>query len=174
MYLPNRTCMQPTALSPDLMALFLNAPQRFVDKLAVSGECVLWTAAKYPKGYGAFKIKSYTLVQAHRAAFEFYHQRPVAPGKILMHACDTPSCVNPLHLSEGTKADNNADMVAKNRQQKGSQHVYAVLTEAVVAQARARYASGETLTKMAQEYGVSVPTMHYAVSGKTWKSVKAS
>jgi hypothetical protein len=166
--------MQEAALSAHVLSLFANAPQRFVDKLAMSGECVVWTAAKYTKGYGAFKLKSYTLVQAHRAAFEFYHQRPVASGKILMHACDNPSCVNPLHLSEGTKADNNADMVAKNRQQKGARHAYAVLTEEIVAQARSRYENGETLTKMAAEYGVSVPTMHYAVSGKTWKSVKVS
>jgi hypothetical protein len=159
-------------LPAHVLELFVNAPLRFVSKLALSGDCVVWTAAKYPKGYGAFKLKSYTLVQAHRAAFEFYHGRPIANGKILMHSCDTPSCVNPLHLAEGTRADNNADMVCKNRQQKGSRHAYAVLNETAVRQARLRYANGETLTEMAKEFGVSVPTMHYAVSGKTWKSVQ--
>src|SRR5262245_17140536 len=32
-----------------------------------------------------------------------------------LHTCDTPSCINPDHLFEGTIGDNNRDKTAKGR-----------------------------------------------------------
>jgi hypothetical protein len=40
---------------------------------------------------------------------------PVPPGKIVRHTCDNPPCVNPLHLMNGTSADNSRDMVLRGR-----------------------------------------------------------
>jgi hypothetical protein len=37
---------------------------------------------------------------------------PIPDGMILCHRCDVKSCVNPDHLSLGTRADNNADTKA--------------------------------------------------------------
>lgn len=161
-----------TNLSPEIAALFANAPDRFLAKIRQDGDCVRWTAGKYPKGYGAFKPKSAKNTgQAHRWAYQ-WHYGSIPEGAILMHSCDQPDCVNPLHLTPGTRADNNRDMWAKRRHQHGSRHYFAKLDEAKVLEARARYAAGEKLEPLAAEYQVSPPTLWYAIRGRTWSHVK--
>lgn len=51
-------------------------------------------------------------VYVHRLAFYFEHGR--WPDNAL-HKCDNPPCCRPDHLWDGTKAENNRDMVAKGR-----------------------------------------------------------
>lgn len=57
--------------------------------------------------------------RAHRVAYEVYYKQEIPEGKIVLHSCDVPACVNPLHLSIGTHANNVADKVNKDRQAKG-------------------------------------------------------
>lgn len=144
-------------------------PTRFRSKIERRGDCLVWTAAKCPKGYGVFKHKKKTF-RAHRLAFEWFWGR-ISKAEVLMHQCDNPSCVNPMHLREGTRSDNNRDMLEKRRHQHGSSHAHAKLTEDIVRAARNRHAAGELLAPMAAEYSVSVPTLWYAVVGKTWAHV---
>jgi hypothetical protein len=55
----------------------------------------------------------------------------------------------------------------------GSELAAAVLTEAIVGECRRRYRAGEKQKDLAAEFGVSNPTMHKAVTGKTWRHVDA-
>jgi hypothetical protein len=57
---------------------------------------------------------------------------------------------------------------------RGSANALSVLTEQIVRECRARRASGESVTTLAIEYGVSKPTMHKALVGKTWQHVTNS
>ncbi len=66
------------------------------------------------------------------------------------HHCDTPPCVNPVHLFLGAAVDNAADMAAKER---GT----IKLPAEEVRNIRAAYAAGEgSITALARAYGISV------------------
>lgn len=75
--------------------------------------CWLWTGAVDGGGYGVIGIGSRN-VKAHRAHYEMAVCK-ISVGKVLLHTCDNPGCVNPKHLVEGTQKDNVADMIAKGR-----------------------------------------------------------
>lgn len=53
----------------------------------------------------------------------------------------------------------------------GSAKPQATLTEEIVRACRRRWAAGEGQRELAAEYGVSRPTMHKAITGKTWQHV---
>lgn len=67
-----------------------------------------------------------------RYIWEIVNGRKIEQGKIILHSCDNPQCINPLHLSENTHKANMADMVKKGRSLKGSKHPNAKLTESDV------------------------------------------
>lgn len=82
------------------------------------------------------------------------------PGPLLaLHTCDNPGCVNPAHLYPGTRANNNADMVARGRSNAGERNPQAKLTEVLVGEIRRLKAAG-----------VSEGTVSDVLRGKTWRS----
>ena len=92
--------------------------QRFEEKIMVidgmEDACHLWTAQLDKNTYGQFTIHKVGKFQAHRLAYEMY-VGPIPAGKVVMHICDRPRCVNPAHLRLGTHADNIQDMISKGR-----------------------------------------------------------
>lgn len=85
-----------------------------VDTSAGPNGCWPWLGEHDADGYGRARVDG-RRVGAHRLALEQKLGRPLAPGMCACHTCDNPDCVNPAHLFEGTRADNNHDMVAKGR-----------------------------------------------------------
>jgi len=76
--------------------------------------CWEWTGSRNEKGYGRFNAGGHSPIGAHRYAWQLAYG-PVPPGRMVLHECDNPPCVNAAHLFLGTAADNMTDMVAKGR-----------------------------------------------------------
>lgn len=76
--------------------------------------CLLWTGSRNAKGYGTISVATGKPGFTHRVAWELKNG-PIADGLCVLHKCDTPACCNVDHLFLGTRADNNADMLAKGR-----------------------------------------------------------
>lgn len=94
--------------------MIISPLDRFNAKVDKTDTCWLWTGSTRSKmHYGWFKVNGKRKA-AHRFAYETFNG-PIAEGKIIMHTCDTPKCVNPSHLIQGTHKDNIRDMFAKGR-----------------------------------------------------------
>lgn len=79
-----------------------------------NSDCIEWQ--NRVKGvYGQFGY-NYKKYYAHRVAWEIHNNAEIPKGKVVMHTCDNPSCVNPDHLRLGTQADNVKDMIDKGRE----------------------------------------------------------
>lgn len=133
----------------------------FEDKwLENDNGCHIWQGSLDKDGYGYFWDGK--TVKAHRWAYETF----VADvgDKLVLHHCDTPSCVNVEHLFLGDYQDNHDDMRSKDRQNyegyrvrrsyKGSNNPRAVLTPDEVAEIR-RNELGLSQRKLAELYNVS-------------------
>lgn len=142
-----------------------------VDKSGGSTACWLWVGKVDTKGYGYTQYDGKPH-RTHRLSYSL-HNRPISEGKDILHTCDTPCCVQPLHLWPGTQADNVADMDAKGRrgtikgQRVGEKNPLAKLTDAQVAEIRQRYLAESVMQKdLAREYGVVNSAISHIIRGK--------
>lgn len=86
-------------------------------------DCILAPASikRNPDGYCSIMRGGVTR-RVHRMVYEWYNNCTIKPGNVVMHTCDTPDCMFPGHLREGTAAENRADCVAKGRHAQGDAH----------------------------------------------------
>ena len=135
-------------------------------------DCILCSGRARSGPYG-LKWHGGRLYRAHRLAYALHNGLdPATLGGVVMHSCDNPLCVNPLHLSLGTHATNVADKVAKGRQSRGVSHGRSVLTEAQVGAVRMRYVKGCPLNgcrAIARELGVDASVISDVTRGLTYK-----
>ena len=152
--------------------------QRFLSyQEAKPSGCIEWTGHRFHFGHGCFTTGRIHLgeTQTHRLSYMLHHGLMGIPeGKCITHNCDNPPCVNPDHLSLGTKTTNNYDIDTRKRRQYGEDRPAAKLTDNKVIEARHRYITGATSVALAKEYGVSQAAMYDALNYKTWKNAQAS
>ncbi len=135
--------------------------------------CIIWTGTRNDKGYGAISwgTNNRGKREAHRVAWELSNG-PIPDGLCVLHRCDVRSCVAIEHLFLGTKTDNNADRVSKNRSAKGENNGSAKLTHEVVRQIRERYAVGGIFQyELASEYGMAQSNIGRIVRREIWAHV---
>jgi hypothetical protein len=151
----------------------IEALERFWSKVDVRGpnDCWLWQASLTSGGYGRFKLASYYQVQAHRVALiAATRQEPC--GKLVLHSCDVPSCVNPAHLRFGTVAENNLDKMHKGRgrtcDQRGFNNKAAKITPESLAFIVEKMGEGWDNCRIALEIGVTHQAISKIRTGKHW------
>jgi len=121
--------MRPLKQHPELPSGFNETfPKRFwrnVDKKS-EDECWEWKGA-YLGFYGrTYPGATGHTMRAHRASFVLHTKSEIPDGLCVLHNCDNPKCVNPIHLRLGTMADNCDDRDSRGRhfmQTKPESHV---------------------------------------------------
>ncbi len=150
--------------------------ERFWAKVQKGPGCWVWTASKNNKGYGNFWVEG-KCYKSHRLAYEIKHGA-IPNSMCVCHHCDTPSCVNPVHLFVGTQKDNVIDCMNKGRNTKGkkigscnvgSSHPRAKLTE---EQVKDILTDTRLHKEIAKEYDVDKSIISKIKSKSIWKHVK--
>lgn len=161
---------------------------RFWSKVDRSGDCWLWLGYVLEDGYGQFGRAGER--RAHRVAFELTHG-PIPDGAQVLHRCDVPLCMRPVHLYLGDHDANMRDRDERGRTARGSRsslswlgrraapgedHHGAKLTAEQVTEIRALYVPNPgrrpaaiSQRVLARRYGVSQQQISVIVTEKGWK-----
>lgn len=144
----NKSALNRRDLTPSVVA-------RFHTKYEQAEGCWLWRAGHYKNGYGQFMLYRYpdsqVNTQAHRVAYVVWKGN-IPRGRVVMHTCDVPACVNPAHLQLGDQADNIADAARKGRYKAPKPWLQKVTDE----QVREIRVSKEKSVRLAERYGVTL------------------
>lgn len=144
------------------------------------GDCWVWTRSTTPAGYGV-TCRDGKRIIVSRLILEAQSGQPLPEGIEACHHCDFPPCCRPSHLFAGTRSQNIADMIAKNRgpdmravalyreNPKGVKNGQAKLTEAQAREILRRGKAGEDLHLLAAEMSVSWATTYRIVRRLGWK-----
>lgn len=138
-----------------------------VDKspgLGPDGQCWEWTGCLVHNGYGQFRLGG-SAKYAHRVLFVWINGSVAGD---VCHSCDNRKCVRPDHLFEGTRKQNMADCVAKDRQVRGVRNGMSILDD---VSALAIYRSTEPASALSLRYGIHPNTVYDIRNGRRWKHV---
>lgn len=121
--------------------------------------CWSWLGATTKAGYGHLRYEG-KQIYAHRLMCLLLGLS--IDGKVVMHTCDNPGCVNPKHLRVGTQIDNIRDRDAKGR------HGCFKLTYDDAEEIRNLYRYGNSGI-LSERYNVSKNTISDIVHHKRYK-----
>lgn len=152
------------------MERFLNKIEPMMDDRG----CWEWTGALSKTGYGHLSIEGKT-VSAHRYSYILFCG-VIPDNYFVMHQCDNRSCVNPGHLTVGTRQDNADDMCLKGRSKGGSnpKNLAAsskVTIEQVFYIRREHQNRRKSTSMLARELGLRPALIGRIIRRDTWKHV---
>jgi len=87
-------------------------------------ECWLWKGAVNEKGHGRINVSRREkgaekpvskLERAHRVAWMIAHKKSIPTGKCVLHTCPNLHCMNPAHLTLGSKSQATKDMLRRTK-----------------------------------------------------------
>lgn len=153
--------------------------QKQWSKVIIPGpnDCWIWTGACDGRGYGQIRVSRTQLVRVARLMLAWSDGIEIPDKEIfVLHNCDNPPCVNPLHLKWGSHRDNMNDAMEKRRfknnfNMQGETHWRAKLAENDVIEIRKRHDNGEKKRSLSNEYGVSFQTISHIVNRVTWTHI---
>lgn len=159
--MPKGFPLRPRPLVPSRAILF-------IDSLHAAGnDCVLWPFACDRCGYGVTSLDRKTM-KAHRVSY-MCHVGRIPDGMLVLHACDTPACVNPRHLHVGTHQQNMREREERGRAPLGTAYRHAILNPEIV---RAIRSGQKSACQWARELGCALPTISAARDRFSWKHVE--
>lgn len=124
--------------------------EEFMGKAAWEGDCLVWKGNLNGCGYGFCKINRKVWL-SHRYSY-LTNKGQIPEGLCVMHSCDNPACINPVHLSLGTHEDNMIDKMRKGR----AQHIISRADKVDICN------STQANKELAVKYGVSERTIRHA------------
>lgn len=138
-------------------------------KLDEQTGCLNWIMCISGKGYGRVRFGNRLWV-ASRLAYHLAHPSESITDKHILHKCDNPACVNPLHLYAGTNADNIRDRIERGRSWRpiGENSPTAKLTTDDVGRIRFSLARGISCACLGRIYGVHASTISRIKLGECW------
>lgn len=103
-----RPIPEPILSDPTVRARFVRRIMGQIDWPADAVGCWIWTGRKYHFGHGNTGYRDEngpSPYMVHRIMYAWWYGDT---DMVLDHLCDTPSCVNPMHLNPCTPYENNA------------------------------------------------------------------
>ena len=137
-----------------------------------SRTCWLWIGTTMSKKSGSYGQIYYNgaMRLAHRISWLIHFNR-IPDDMCVLHKCDNPICVNPLHLFLGTLYDNNRDMAIKGRAKgtkMGETNPNSKLCWSQVERIRNYALQGYTHRQIGQRFNISHAQVGRIVRGEYW------
>lgn len=145
--------------------LLKEAKDRFFKNIEKIGDCWIWKG-RVIKSYGMMYFKH--PMRAHRFSY-MIHKGELKKDLFICHHCDTPLCVNPDHLYQGSPKENSKDAYDRKRMVVGEKHHYAKLKKDEVEYI---LSSNEKGIDLAKKYKVSEDTISRIRTRRSWKNTQ--
>ncbi len=133
----------------------------------------MWRKSYAATGYGNWYWRGKP-GGSHRESFKLFESFDLKLS--VLHKCGNKGCCNPNHLYAGTQKQNIADTRRHGRYspppyKKGENIATSKLKDSDVKQIKLRIKAGESLTKIATDYKVTVACISLIKKEKNWKWV---
>lgn len=154
--------------------LIESANRRLAERAVRVADCLIWQGCRGSRGYGVMAVGKFNKEATHRLAWAIANGKRPDPGMHVMHSCDTPACINPLHLALGTAKDNQQDCSRKGRKNtaRGSSHGSSRYTESTIIQAARMFAGGFTYAQISKALGINRGTLTTTLQGRRWPHIQ--